>query len=194
MISVIVATMNRATLSRTIASVRAQETTYPYEIIVAHGDRADDVRDISRRRNECAVKANGSYLAILDDDDYWKPNYISSILPYFQVYDVILSAYEGMGMPSLPKDLTAYLRSGASFPGGCLTVRTDAFFSVEGFNESLPHSEIWELLLKLSGRKVVYSPKYTWYRTMDNSYHAGQQVSQRKITEDRVTWQSQYVL
>lgn len=194
MISVIVASINRPTLARALRSVSAQNTSYPTEVIADIRDTTEGVQGISASRNAAVAQANGDYITILDDDDYWCDDYVQAIVPYLHSYDVILSPHISMGTTSLPADLTAYLRSGTSFPGGCLTIRKDAFYSVGGFNEHLPHSEVWELLLKLSKRAIVYSPKQTWHRTMDIGYHAGQKYTNRKIVQDRVLWQNRYVL
>jgi glycosyltransferase involved in cell wall biosynthesis len=183
MISVITSSIARDSLKCAIAGVNAQ-TYIDHEHIVEYGEAMTGCQSISKCRNAAAQKSQGDWLAILDDDDVWLPEHLQSASAYFDTHDAIMLAHDGFRVNRID-DIKHYLSSGFGFPGSGVVVRKSAFLEVGGFNESLKHSEVWELLLKLTDYRMAYHAIPTWKRGFDRGYHAGQVANQNQMILDR---------
>lgn len=199
LVSVIIPTYQRPQrLSEALASVAAQ-TYQEIEVIVVN-DGGDPVEQIIREfrlgstfpirlvnlvengggsvsRNAGAANAFGEYLALLDDDDRFRPNHIFNLIgalkhdPYgtLAYNDVLIQLQDNLESASFVK-IVAECRFGMPYrkqtfdiddyiiTSSCLIKHSD-FQAVGGFNNSLRFCEDWDLLLRLRNRgNFVYVP------------------------------------
>ncbi|MFK4762364.1 glycosyltransferase family 2 protein [Microbacterium sp. ZW T5_45] len=116
-VSVVMATRNRPTLlRRAVASVFAQQTVQPIEVVLVYdGDEhdiaeLDELIDLERgphalralrnartpglagARNTGILEASAPLIAFCDDDDEWKPSKLAAQLPLFDDPSVVLAA------------------------------------------------------------------------------------------------------
>lgn len=116
-VSVVMATRNRPTLlRRAVASVFAQQSVQPIEVVLVYdGDEhdiaeLDELLDLERgphtlralrntrtpglagARNTGIVEASAPLIAFCDDDDEWKPTKLAVQLPLFDDPSVVLAA------------------------------------------------------------------------------------------------------
>lgn len=168
--SVIIPTCDRPEpLARAMRSVTAQ-TFAPDEIIVVDNgtepvspdilpegvslERLPPRVGVSRARNAGAAKATGDYLAFLDDDDEWRPDYLErmqhAIQEAVEPPDLLVAARENFrdGQSSgrlrvfdaevtVSEAISGKVRAN----GSAIVVRRAAFRDVDGFDEQLPVSE-----------------------------------------------------
>lgn len=168
--SVIIPTCDRhEALARAVRSVTAQ-TSAPDEIIVVDNGTEPVPRDIlpkgvslerlpprvgvSRARNAGAAKATGDYLAFLDDDDAWRPDYLERMRDVIGAAetppDLLVAARENFrdgqssgrlrifdADVSVSEAISGKVRAN----GSAVVVRRAAFRNVGGFDEQLPVSE-----------------------------------------------------
>lgn len=170
LVSVIITTYNRANLvPRAIKSVLGQ-TYDDLEVIVVDDASADDTgsvinnfederlayvrhdenRHLSAARNTGINRADGDYVAFLDDDDEWRPRKLEKQVSLLEsasnrvglVYcwmdycddDTVVEKYQ----PSLSGDIFAEALSGQPIgSGSTLVVRPAVFNDIGGFDESL---------------------------------------------------------
>jgi len=177
LVSIVMPTWNRARqLRRAVLSVHAQ--TYPgWELVVVDDGSTDDTpfvlqglsafdprirvvtgdhAGVSRARNTAIAAARGRYIAFLDSDNTWEPDFLR----------VALAAMEGRGLDAAytamelrDGDRTTY----RAFDGGrehllvgnhidlnVLVVRADRLAEVGGFAEDLRRTVDYDLVLRLS--------------------------------------------
>lgn len=112
LVSVVMATRNRPQLlRRAVASVFAQETVQPIEVVLVYdGTDIDELTDLDRgphtlravnnsrtpglagARNTGILEATADLVAFCDDDDEWKPTKLAAQLPLFDDEKVVLAA------------------------------------------------------------------------------------------------------
>ena len=183
LVSVIIPTYRRsAFLRRAIESVIAQ-TYSPVEVIVVE-DGSHEAREVASSfgarvtylwqknqgaavaRNTAAAAARGSWLALLDDDDFWSPDKLErqfELLRAFPSLGFVHTNYfwfrNGCGQPRPPEQVH-------SVPSGWVTqqlvldrfsigtstvlVRADLFRKVGGFNPAYRLVQDYDLWIRLS--------------------------------------------
>lgn len=112
-------------------------------------------------RNIGIENASGEYLALLDDDDVWRPHKIQKQLPYLKKYSIVscllISAtknnmYEVKPPVVREMDINDvfYLLSVLD-PAGTV-YRTGELKKVGGFDEDIRFGEVWDVALKIMDR------------------------------------------
>ena len=148
MISIIIPTKNRPTLQRAIDSVTTQtitDTELLIEMDIPGG--SGTIIAISKLRNQGIAKAKGDWIAFLDDDDYWAPNYLESALSLNADVVITNNQYQIQGPLG---DIGYILSNGSSVcSASAIFVKKTLIDQMGGFDETLTHSEVYDLLLKL---------------------------------------------
>ncbi len=199
LVSVIIPTYNRPLrLAEALESVAAQD--YPAVEIVVVNDGGISVADVIARfreryatpvtlmnlsqnggiaaaRNAGAARAGGVYLALLDDDDRFRPTHLSNLVRAMErdgeaalAYDDALIQLQDNQASDEQIRVTATCRFGLPYDkakfdvddyiitSACLMRKQD-FVAVGGFDESLRFCEDWDLLLRLRERGTfLYVP------------------------------------
>lgn len=134
-------------------------------VVVEHSDVK---RGVSASRNRAAELASGEFLCILDDDDRWYPSKVEAQLDLFErrssEYAVVYTGGEvrkdspngAVINRASPDDARTgdiwpdVLRDWNMAPHSGHMIRTEAFWDVGGFDESLDHGEDWDLSIRLA--------------------------------------------
>lgn len=175
-VSVVIPTCRRpALLERALASVRRQ-THSPLEIVIVD-DAADlpcgqpaveGVRVLANQRtagasgarNTGAAAASGRWLAFLDDDDEWLPDYLARVLAQAEDHgaDLVLTAFdlrfedgsERRGKtPPAALHSRDFLTRNPGLIGSNIVIRRDTYLAVGGFDESLAAANDIDLGVRL---------------------------------------------
>jgi GT2 family glycosyltransferase len=187
-LSVVVPVLDQAVeLAEQLDALIAQETSMPFEVLVAdNGSRdrtpeviaeraASDPRvrrvDASHRRGAAAARnagvavASGDALAFCDADDVVAPGWLQSLADALTDADVVAGAFDfgrlnGAGAVRTPAEYSASFGFLPAGLGANLAVRRSAFESVGGFAEDLLAGEDVDLSwrLQLAGLVFASSP------------------------------------
>ena len=184
-VTVAIPTWNRAHLvGRALASARAQ-TVRDIEILVVDDGSTDEtpallagiddarlrvVRlerngGVSRARNTAIERARGGWLAFLDDDNEWAPDYLARQLAcaarHPEADVVYCRAWRRAGRGGHEGIIPEVMREGRVFPYllrrwvplmSCALVRRSALRRIGGADEALRALEDWDLWLRLAQR------------------------------------------
>lgn len=188
LISVVIPTFNRARLvQRAVASVLAQSWRR-LEIIVVDDASEDQSREllehnfgrrirmlslprnlgVSAARNRGIIASRGSYIALLDSDDYWRPRKLEKQLAFLLSQPAMLLCQTGEiwyrhGRRVNPckhhqkpagEIFSACLPLCAVSPSAVM-MRRELFLRVGLFDESLPACEDYDLWLRVACRYPV---------------------------------------
>jgi len=144
-------------------------------------EKATMYGDVQRARNFGLGQSNGKYVAMLDDDDYWKPNKIEQQLFYAELYDAALvscqmevhdatSTY--IDKPALLPEYEDLLKS---FNMSCTSsyfLRSIVLKAIGGFDTNLRSMHEYDIALKLAKLSyrifVVQKPLMTMNRDNAN--------------------------
>jgi len=178
-LSVIIPTRDRGPLlARALASVEAQSLPPGEVLIVDDGDAPLDARSLpgvrvvrqeaphgaARARNLGAARARGRFLAFLDDDDTWHPDYLAEAwrLVLDGGLDLALTAFlkvrerEG-GREVVPEKVPPealrpedFLVRNPGIRGSNLFIRRAVFLQAGGFDPALPSFHDMDLGFRLS--------------------------------------------
>lgn len=174
-VSVVLPTRDRlALLQRAVESVR-QQSWVPHELVVVNdgtspvvvpGARVVDVgpgAGACLARNVGARVARGDWLAFLDDDDAWHPEYLAEAASLAGEVDLVLTAFtkvraSGEEVPEkVPPDrleVSALLVRNPGIRGSNILVRREVFLGVGGFDESLAAVQDLDLGIRLADAGV----------------------------------------
>ncbi len=214
MISVIIPTCDRPPefLKQAIDSVLSQSLAPSEIIVVDNGTRDADPTAIpegvtlyrlpprvgpSRARNFGAAMAKSSYLAFLDDDDWWDKNFINEAWNILQSEGVncvygrkdisrngCVEPYKCLSPETL--NIPTLLRRNPGTGGQNLLITKKLFWEVGGFDVKLRTSEDRSLALEilLIGNKIAIAPEAVL--VMRN--HDGVRARQAKIHQLFFVW------
>lgn len=189
-------------LLRAIASVRAQ--TYPHwEILVVDDNGAGSAlqqkteallqpliadsavrylihtenRGGSAARNTGAAQAKGEYLAFLDDDDEYFPDFLSRHMQAWesldQCYAITYCGHElcRSGVFLYPeyakksgKRLYEVLCHTIPLCTTSLVIRSDVFREIGGFDESFRRHQDWEMTARVAARYLIFAVREVGFR------------------------------
>lgn len=177
-VSVVIITHNRPDLLSEALASACRQTLAPAEIIVVDdgSDEPVSVADVCGRgvpvrlyrlsglgasaaRNKGASEAGGDFVAFLDDDDLWEPEYLESAMGHIAggPFDMSLtwldSLADGVRQPGkcVTRELLSSERIFLSNPGvtgSNVIVSKEAFVRLGGFDESLVISEDKDFLIR----------------------------------------------
>ncbi len=134
--------LNRVGQFREQRSVASGEQQLPdVEVIGGHGQRG-----VSAARNLGAILAPRGLLAFLDDDDAWKPDYLSEVVSEGYGFGVALAGFEKHTASTVaaekipPPTLTAeaFRVANPGLRGSNIVIDRDLYLAIGGFDETLP--------------------------------------------------------
>jgi len=158
---------NSITLDRALNSVKNQ--TRALDEVLTKSDNGK--LGPSPAWNQLLNESSSEWVSMLEDDDWWHPNYIERVSQKFENYDVVVAGrgtYEYSGA-----QLGVALEGGyAICPGSGLSFRREAALAVGGFDEDITQQHAYLILIKLhlAGFRMAYVTGNIWTRT----YHTGQ--------------------
>lgn len=185
-----------------------QSTDSTAEYLESLGKRQNKVRWFINKtnsgacfsRNKAIKEAHGIFVTGLDDDDYFAPNHIESLLEAWRkrgdevvaVYPNTIRAAEDGERFAAPKLAQCGVRDllHANWIGNQVFAPVQTFREIGGFDERLPawqDYECWYRLLKKTGMKAVCSGAYTYY--LDAS-HSHDRISSSASDNIYFSWQT----
>jgi glycosyltransferase involved in cell wall biosynthesis len=194
-------------LDRALSSVKAQDFT-DFEVLVEMDDRGDGPAVV---RNRAANRATGDFLALLDDDDEFKPGHLTKCIRHAEETgaDIVYPWFDLMRGKVLRNDTKVLLQQDGNggkvdafekpFSVNALrknnyipvttVIRTDKFLEVGGFptpgTDAWPHKdcEDWGLWLRMveDGATFSHLPERTWTWWWHGRNTSGRPDNARKI-------------
>ncbi len=174
-ISCIIPTCNRTEyLKETLESVLKQ-TEQPHEIIVVNNGEKPIVLSeiiknkvtvydiipyagVAQARNFGASLASGDFLAFLDDDDLWNPDYLKNVKEAFRndPADCLISRLDRLYEEKIKPNYNFHnnitikniLIANPGITGSNIVIARNVFFKLQGFDPKLPPSEDKSLILE----------------------------------------------
>lgn len=145
-------------LARNMASVRDQRIKVEAHVVIAD----DGSLGTEAKYNRAAFSVETDWIAILDDDNYWLPNHVEMIAPYFEDADVIYTWDQGGSRPRVDisnygqEDLLELFGSSNVLDQSC-AIRRKFFERVGGFRQefyprSFADQDLWYRLALLGAR------------------------------------------
>lgn len=205
-ISVVIPTCDRAELLREAIDSVIHQSRPPLEVIVVNNGkdelslasisplvktlRIDAYAGVSRARNAGAEIASGEYVAFLDDDDNWAPDYLLHAERVIQrdQPDVILATLNWVAEDKiiqtrcLPDKYTdSELLLDCFVSGSNTSVRKEAFVRAGGYDPELSWGEDATLVavMRSQGARIVSAPEmHTLYHQ-----HTGARLSTSQSSE-----------
>lgn len=206
-VSVVMATYNRAAfLPRSISSYLRQHYTGSELLVVDDGSTDETFyvvnefmkkdarirymrhsnRKVSLTRNAGILAATGRYIAFLDSDDAFTPDYLSSRVHYMESHpdtELIQGGCRVVGQPFV-RDKTnpsQLIHVSSCHIGGTFFGKREVFIETGGFNPEIRYSEdseFWERASAIFKTAIIKKPGYVYYRDAEDSICAQGVVKQ----------------
>jgi len=225
LVSVVIPTFNYGRFVRDAVESALSQTYRPVEIVVVDDGSTDDTaavlepyrqrvtclrqdnRGLSAARNTGIRAARGSFIAILDSDDWWAPEKLEAQMATFAVdpalgivscnsalVDLDGQPYTGLTSPvkSEAPDRRAFvrklLRGNCVSGGSSAVVRRTCFDSVGLFDETLKSAEDWDMWLRICSRyPIAFVPaRLTFVRVNPHSMSGAGNAAKMLASELRV--------
>jgi glycosyltransferase involved in cell wall biosynthesis len=140
-------------------------------------------------RNRGVAESRAPYVAFLDDDDEWDARKLEAQLAGLEGHTETVAAFTGVALFN-----EHGVRTGERWPHesgvvnvfartllhpyiwtSALMIRKDAFLAVDGFDESLPKNQEWDLVLRLSEHQPFFAINELWTRinVLSGEQHMG---------------------
>lgn len=201
MFSVIIPLYNKSKyINRAIDSVLAQSYK-DLELIVVDDGSTDDGKEkveeygdfvklvsqenngVSIARNNGIKSASKNYIAFLDADDYWHPNYLQTIrngiinYPNAGIWGTSygfgnLTLYTGSGEFEVVQDYFKIAIHNTLFFTSAVVVKKDFFDLHQGFNSQLKRGEdldLWFRIIAYYGQGAYCDDRLVWYEHGDST-------------------------
>ena len=187
-VSVVIPTYKRSDLLRAAIASAFEQSLSPVEVIVCDNDpdgsaeavcdeinrsgliysQASEIQGPSFARNAGAALARGDWLAFLDDDDRWLPEYLETVTQAASDADVhivlcstIRERAAGQQLGKQPKPNvtvdTLLSRGNTGIVGSNTFIRTDTFNGLGGFDVEMQASGDADLLARLLENEFEYA-------------------------------------
>lgn len=198
LVTVIMVTFNRADyLKRSITSYLNQTFTNSELLIVDDGsnDKTFGVikdfmdehknirylrhsnRRISLSKNAGIKAAAGKYIAFLDSDDEYRPDFLEKRVRFMQTHpniDMIEGGVIIIGDPFIAdkNDLSKKIHLAECHIGSTFFGKVESFLALGGFNKNTSYSEdseFWENAEKMLNLRKICHPGYVYYRDTPGS-------------------------
>lgn len=179
-VSVVIPTYNRPELlRRAVDSALAQERVDVQVIVIDDGsaaalapdglpaevlvDRTTGPGGVAAARNLGAARAGATWIAFLDDDDWWAPDHLHRLLgvadrsgagfAYAATWNVDVASGRVALRPAPSREnlATQLLRENAIGTPSCVIVRRSLYARVGGFDPELSVVADWDLWIRLAG-------------------------------------------
>ena len=215
-VSVVLATYNRAGfLRRSIDSFLAQDFCDAELIVVDDGSEDDTYtvvgnymrqdkriryqrhsnRKLSLSRNAGIAAATGRYVAFLDSDDAYLPDYLSTRVHFLQKnpgISLVQGAVQVVGDPFVPdkRNLQKKIHLSECVVGATIFGRRSIFRLVGGFNASISYSEdsdFWERATRLANTAHLSHIGYIYYRDTPQSICSSASVHPLMMSDSKET-------
>jgi len=173
------------------------------EIARGYGDRVLLITQNNKgpypARNKGLEVSNGTFVAFLDADDYWRADFVeklystlcnsNAVLAYCGWQNIGLKG--GSGEPFIPPDYESgnkaelFLRHAAPWPIHAALIKRSALDEVGGFNEKLFSCMDYDLWLRIGTSRHIERVNETlaFYR-----HHSEEQITSKKWEQARNVW------
>lgn len=220
LVSVVLPTWNRAKLLRAaIDSIKAQSYEN-WELIIADDGSIDDTRlvleseaardvrikpvllphrGVSAARNAALAHAKGEYIAFLDSDKVWEPDFLRAMIAYLERF----GHDAGYSIVEVSKNGNPFYRSvaatreslllGNSIDQTALVARRSLIEQTGGFDESLKRAVDYDLILSLNELTELTQVPFVGVRYTEddqdpNRISEAQSVAWNFYVQDRRMW------
>ncbi|MFT4230675.1 MAG: glycosyltransferase [Microbacterium sp.] len=220
LVSVILPTWNRAGLLRAAIDSVVRQSYARWELIVADDGSIDDTllvlealaaRDarivplplrhvgVSSARNAALARATGDYVAFLDSDKQWEPDFLSSMVAFLEQhghdagYAVVEVSTNGRTLYRTTPATHDSLLVANSIDQTAIVVRRSLLERAGGFDETLRRAVDYDLILRLSERTELVQVPYVGVRYSEddqdpNRISEAQSVAWNFYVRDRHRW------